>query len=199
VPGLLLVGVLAVSLEADLTPFTQGANDNASGAGIVLSLAEGMAAKPLRETDVWVLLSGCEEVGCYGAEAFLRSHKEDLDDAFWLTLDSVGAEGTSPCYLTRETFLLTTNSDPVLLAIADTVTAENPSLGARRHQFRGAYTEGAIGGKHGLRVLTFLATRPSGAVPNWHRTTDVLEGLDEGVLARTESFVREILTRIDAL
>jgi len=198
VPGLLLVGVFAVSLQADLTPFTHGANDNASGAGIVLSLAEDLAAEPLRETDVWVVLSGCEEVGCYGADAFLRNHKEDLSGAFWLTLDSVGAEGTTPCYLTKETFLLTTNSDPGLLEIADTVATEQPDLKARPHQFRGAYTEGAIGGKHGLRVLTFLATRPSGAVPNWHRTTDVLERLDEKALVRCESFVKEILARIDA-
>ena len=198
VPGLLLVGVLAVSLQADLTPFTHGANDNATGAGIVLSLAEDLAAEPLRETEIWVVLSGCEEVGCYGADAFLRDHKDDLQDAFWLTLDSVGAEGTTPCYLTKETFLLTTPSDPGLLEIADTVATEQPALEARSHQFRGAYTEGAIGGKHGLRVLTFLATRPSGAVPNWHRTTDVLERLDEGVLARCETFVKEILARIDA-
>jgi hypothetical protein len=198
VPGLLLAAVLAVSLQADLTPFTHGANDNASGAGIVLSLAEDLAAEPLRETDVWVVLSGCEEVGCYGADAFLRSHKDDLSGAFWLTLDSVGAEGTSPCYLTRETFLLTTNSDPGLLAIADTVATEQPDLKARPHQFRGAYTEGAIGGKHGLRVLTLLATRPNGAVPDWHRTTDVLERLDEGAVVRCESFVKELLARINA-
>jgi hypothetical protein len=198
VPGLFLVGILAVSLQADLSPFTEGANDNASGAGIVLSLAEELAAEPLRETDVWVVLSGCEEVGCYGADAFLRGHKDYLSGAFWLTLDSVGGEGTSPCYLTKETFLLSTHSDPELLEIADSVAIERPDLKARPHRFRGAYTEGAIGGKHGLRVLTFLAARPSGAVPDWHRTTDVLERLDKGALARCESFVKEILARIDA-
>jgi hypothetical protein len=197
VPGLFLVGILAVSLQADLTPFTEGANDNASGAGTVLSLAEDLASEPLRETDVWVVLSGCEEVGCYGADAFLRGHKDDLSDAFWLTLDNVGGEETSLCYLTRETFLLTTRSDPGLLQIADSVATERPDLKAHPHQFRGAYTEGAIGAKHGLRVLTFIATRPNGAVPDWHRPTDVIERVDEGAVVRCESFVKELLARID--
>jgi hypothetical protein len=197
VPGLLLVGVLAVSLQADLTPFSEGANDNASGAGIVLSLAEDLASKPLRETEVWVALTGCEEVGCYGADVFLREHREELSGAFWVTLDSVGGEGTSLRYITKETFLLTTRSDPALLELADTVATDNPALKARGRRFRGAYTEGAIGSKHGLRVLTFLATRPNGAVPGWHRTTDVVERLDAEALVRCESFVKEILARID--
>lgn len=198
IPGLLLAAVFGVSLQADQTPFTHGANDNASGVGVVLSLAEGLAAQTLRETDVWVVLSGCEEVGCYGAEAFVRRHEEELSGAVWLTLDTVGGQDTSLCYLTRETFLLTTHSDPELLKIADAIATERPDLKARRHRFRGAYTEGAIGGRHGLRVLTFLAARPGGGVPEWHRTTDLLEHLDASAIDRCEAFVRELLQRIDA-
>jgi hypothetical protein len=197
VPGLFLVGILVVSLQADLTSFTEGANDNASGAGIVLSLAEGLATVPLRETDVWVVLTGCEEVGCYGADAFLRDRGDELSGAFWLTLDNVGGENTSLCYLTTETFLLSTHSDSELLRFADAIATEKPDLKARPHRFRGAYTEGAIGAKHGLRVLTLIATRPNGAVPDWHKLTDVLERVGEEAVARCETFVKELLLRID--
>jgi hypothetical protein len=196
-PGLLLVGILAVSLQADLTPFSEGANDNGSGAGIVLSLAEDLATNPLRETDVSVVLTGCEEVGCYGAEAFLRNHADGLSGAFWLTLDNVGGEETTLGYLTQETFLLNTHSDPELLRIAGSIASERPELMARPHRFRGAYTEGAIGRKHGLRVLTLIATRPNGSVPEWHRPTDVLDRVSEGAVTRCEAFVKELLARID--
>jgi hypothetical protein len=198
-PGLFLVGILAVSLQADLTPFTEGANDNGSGAGIVLSLAEHLAANPLGGTDAWVVLTGCEEVGCYGADAFLREHKDALSRALWLTLDTVGGEDTVLGYLTKETFLLSTHSDQGLLQIADSIATERPELKARPHRFRGAYTEGAIGRKHGLRVLTLIATRPTGAVPDWHRPTDVLERVSEEAVDRCEAFVKALLERIDAL
>ncbi len=196
-PGLFLVGILAVSLQADRTPFTEGANDNASGAGIVLSLAEYLVSNPLGETDVWVVLTGCEEVGCYGADAFLGEHKDELPGAFWLTLDTVGGEETALGYLSKETFLLNTHSDPRLLQVADSIATDRPDLKARPHRFRGAYTEGAIGRKHGLRVLTLIATRPSGAVPDWHRPSDVLERVSEESVDRCEAFVKELLGRID--
>ena len=196
-PGLFLVGILVVSLQADLTPFTEGANDNASGAAIVLTLAEDLARDPLRETDVWVVLTGCEEVGCYGADAFLRDHQDELSGAFWLTLDNVGGEDTRLCYLTEETFLLRTSYDPTLLQIADSIASERPDLKARPHRFRGAYTEGAIGVRHGLRALTLIATQPTGAVPDWHRPTDVLERVGEDAVVRCETFVKDLLLRID--
>ncbi len=197
-PGLLLVAILAISLQADLTPFTEGANDNASGAGTVLGLAEDLAKDPLRETDVWVVLTGCEEVGCYGAEAFVRGRKDELAGASWLTLDNIGGQETDLRYVTTETFLLTTRSDAELLKIAGSIAAERPELKARPLRFRGAYTEGAIGAKYGMRVLTLIATQADGTVPDWHRPTDNLERVGDDALTRCESFVKELLARIDA-
>ena len=69
-----------------------GANDNASGAAVVAELAAEVAAKPLESTRIVVLMTGCEESGLLGAQAFLRSR----DTAGWLFLnfDSVGGPGT---------------------------------------------------------------------------------------------------------
>ncbi|MFQ5944507.1 MAG: M28 family metallopeptidase [Anaerolineales bacterium] len=198
-PAVILAGVFAVTLQADFTPYTHGANDNATGAGIVLSIAEELASKPLRETEVWFVLTGCEEVGCYGAEAFAKSHERQISGAMWLTIDTVGGKDTSLAYLTKETFLLTTHSDLELLGLADEVASELPELRAERHQFAGAFTEGAVGGKHRLPVLTLIAVRPDGSVPNWHRSTDTLERIDELAVARCETFLRELLHRIDSL
>jgi hypothetical protein len=143
------------------------------------------------------MLSGCEEVGCYGAEAFAISHKHDISGAIWLTIDTVGGQGTSLTYLTKETFLLTTHSSKWLVNLADDIARDKPELNVRRHQFAGAFTEGTIGGKHGLSVLTLIAVRPDGSVPDWHRPADVFENIDESAVARCETFVRELLQRID--
>jgi hypothetical protein len=146
---------------------------------------------------VWVVLSGCEEVGCYGADAFAQTHRDELGHAAWITLDSVGGTGAGPAYLTRETFLLTTPSDPDLLALADQISARHPELDAYAHTFSGAYTEGAIGAKHGFRVLTLVSHRRDGVLPEWHRPTDVVENVDADVVERTETFLWELLQEID--
>lgn len=196
-PGAFVAALVILTLQADLTPFTRGANDNASGAGVVLSLAERLAADPLLETEVWVVLTGCEEVGCYGAESFARAHREELEGAIWLTVDTVGGRETILAYLTQETFLLRTKSDLAMLNLADAIASEHPEWGARRHQIAGAFTEGAIGGKFGFPLLTFIALRHDGSVPEWHRPTDVIERIDEQAVARCEAFLSELLARID--
>lgn len=199
-PGaLVILGVLLLMIQADFTPFTAGANDNASAAGIILDLAGRLKREPLRHTAVWTLLSGCEEVGCYGAEAFARIHSAALGEApIWLTIDSVGGRGAGVAYLTEETFLLTTKSDPDLVSLADGIAKRRPELDAFQHHFKSGYTEGAIGAKHGFRVLTLLALHRDGALPNWHQTSDVFENVDPGTVERAESFIWELLQGVDA-
>lgn len=195
--ALILLGIFLLTLQADFTPYTAGANDNASGAGVVLSTAERLKKEPLAHTAVWAVLSGCEEVGCYGADAFAQAHRDELGKAAWITLDSVGGAGSSLGYMTSETFLLTSRSDPNLLALAKDIAARHPELDAQAYAFRGAYTEGVIGCKHGFRVLTLGGYKRGGALPEWHRPTDVVENLDPQVVARAETFLWELLQGID--
>lgn len=195
--ALLILVMLLLILQADLSPYSAGANDNASGAGVVLSLAQRLAERPLQHTAVWAVLSGCEEVGCYGAEAFVRQHRGELGRAAWIALDSVGGQGATVGYLTQEAFLLTSKSDPQLLALAGEVARRRPELDACAHSFRGAYTEGAIGAKYGLRVLTLVGFNRGGRLPGWHRPTDTVENLDPKVLEHSEAFVWELLGEMD--
>ncbi len=195
--ALILLGVFVLTLQADFSPYTAGANDNASGAGVVLSVARRLKQEPLAHTAVWAVLSGCEEVGCYGADAFAQAHRDELGRAAWIALDSVGGAGASLGYMTSETFLLTSRSDPDLLSLAERIAARRPELDAHAYAFRGAYTEGAIGCKHGFRVLTLGGHQQGGVLPEWHRPTDVVENLDPKVVERTETFLWELLREID--
>ncbi|MDH7489683.1 MAG: M28 family peptidase, partial [Anaerolineae bacterium] len=169
-PAWVLAAILALTVQADRTPFTAGANDNATAVGIVLHVAERLTAEPLAHTEVWAVLSGCEEVGCYGADAFARAHKAELGGAVWIALDGVGSRGR-PVYITRETFLLSAPSDPDLVALAGRIAATHPELGAEADAFAGAYTEGAIGVMHGFRVLTLTSAPRGGVLTEWHRPT----------------------------
>ncbi len=198
VPAAFLVLVLLMTLQADATPYTAGANDNATGAAVVLALAEQLQKEPLANTEVWLLNSGCEEVGCYGAAAFVREHREELREAYFIALDSVGGPGTGPCYITREGMTKPYRSDPGLLALCDRIAADRPELGAHPHVMSLGFTEGAIGIKNGLRTLTFVNLTPEDILPYWHRPDDVFENVDPDVLARTQEFLWELLQRLDA-
>jgi hypothetical protein len=195
---LAILGLFLLMIQADLTPFSAGASDNASGAGIILDLAERLKQKPLQHTAVWTLFSGCEEVGCYGAEAFAQAHRSALGKTpIWLTVDNVGGKGAGIAYLTEETFLLTAKSDPALVSLADKIAKRWPDLRAFRHQFKNAYTEGAIGVKYGFRALTLLAMRRDGTIPDWHQTGDLADKVDPDTVERAEVFIWQLLQGID--
>jgi len=193
-----ILGLFFLMVQADFTPFTAGANDNATGVSVVLETAQKLRAEPLEYTRVWVLASGCEEVGCYGADAFALRHRIELNSPVWLSIDSVGGIGAGVAYLTDETFLLTTRSDPRLLEYAGEIARKNPQYDAYPHSYKGAYTDGAIGGKHGFRVLSFVSYRRDGVLPEWHRPTDIIANIDPSVVENTHLFVEELLRRIDA-
>lgn len=197
--GLGLAVLLMILVQADFTPYTHGANDNASGAAIVLALAERLVRQPLNESEVWALNTGCEEVGCYGADAFLREHRAQLQDAYFIVFDSVGGPGTGPCFITREGMTRRYRPDPRLLSLARFLAVARPELGAYEMPMRLGYTEGAIGIKRGLRTITFVSLgRKDGILPLWHQVQDRVDKIDADTLARTEQFAWELLQRIDA-
>ena len=197
-PAFVLVILLVITVQADMTPFTHGANDNATGAAVVLALAERLKDEPLASTEVWALNSGCEEVGLYGAAAFLREHRQELHDACFIPLDSVGGPGTGPCFITREGMVKPYRSDPGLLALCHEIAAQRPEMGAYPSVMKLGFTEGAIGVKNGLRTLTFVNLTPAGELPHWHQPSDVFENVDPDVLSRTGEFLWELLQRIDS-
>jgi hypothetical protein len=191
-------GLLSLMLQADFTPYAPGANDNASGVGVTLSIAQRLASRPLANTDVWVLFTGSEEVGGYGADAFLKQHRTELPGAAWLTVDTVGSHDGVPAYLSCESFLKPVPSDARLLRIARDIAASHPQWHAREIRMKGAYTDGAIGARRGLRVLTFESHTADGRLSDWHRLTDTVERVSEECLLTSEAFLLGVLTQLDA-
>jgi hypothetical protein len=201
-----LLAMLAITLQADRTPYTVGANDNATAVGAVLELAERLLALPLQNTEVTALLSGCEEVGCYGADAFLRRHVPELNapldgrapEVFWVTVDSVGGQGAELTVIEAHRFLTAARTDPALMRRLEELGERHPELRARPRLMTRGYTESHVAQKYALRHVTFVHLDPAGHLPNWHRPTDVVANLDPDLLARTVTLLEVLLRDVDA-
>ena len=184
-------------LQAEFTPFTVGANDNASGVGVALAVAHRLAAEALSHTEVWLAFTGCEEVGAYGAAAFLDAHTVDLgSDAVHIILDQVGSGQVR--YLTADGLIIKRKTHPRALQLARRAAYELPDLKLRR-QVGLAYTDALVATKRGLIALT-LDTLPSVAgneTMHWHRVSDTLAHVDPGALADTHVVVWQLLKQID--
>lgn len=190
--------VLAATAQPDLTPYTQGANDNASGAAVVLSLAERLAREPLARTEVWALASGCEEVGSYGAQAFADRHRTELPGLEAISIDNVGGRGAGVCYTSLEGMVFPVRPSPALFAQAEALRAERPELDAYPKPYTTLHTDATALMVRGIPSLSFVGLTRSSVIPDWHTVGDVVERVDPNTVERTETFVWELLRRLDA-
>ena len=173
-----------------------GANDNASGTGVMLAVAERIAKEPLQNTDVWIVATGCEEAGLVGMIGFLRRHEQEVEDeALILNLDSVGAGDLK--YVTGEGLIKAIPSDPELLMFSAEVVRENPALQLAPHEYRAFPTDASAALVGGYRAMSIMALDEEGVIPNWHWETDVAENLEEENLNEAEAFVDLLLKKID--
>jgi len=186
----------AMCIQADQTPFTAGANDNATAAGLVLTLGEQLLETPLKHTRVWLVCTGCEEVQHYGAADFFRRHGDELVNASSVVFEMLGCDG--PAWLTQEGIVIPFRADPRMRAVVERLAAEHPEWGAHPVQIKGGNTEMADALRAGLPAITLTGQGPNGEMPYWHQVEDTVDKIDPQVLSRTYAFVWSYLQALDA-
>jgi hypothetical protein len=188
---------IVLCLHADFTPYSPGANDNASGVAVALMIAARLRQNPLAHTEVHFAFTGCEEVGDYGIAAYLDANAAHLgQDAFYVVLDEVGLGQLK--YLSSDGLLLKHRTHPRALEIAREAVRRLPDLKAIEGAGL-AYTDALQATKRGLIALT-VCTVPapkSGVESHWHRMTDRVETLNPDDLAATLQFTWTLLQVVD--
>lgn len=187
-----------LTVHGDLrTPYTEGANDNATGAGLVLSLAEQFSEEPLNHTELWALCTGCEEATLSGIKAFLHRHGEELGDAYFIDLECLGIGRVR--YITVEGMLRKYYSNPGLLRAASAAAKAEGNGSIEAMALKSGYTETAIVLRNGLAGITVMAF-PEGSrdVPHWHQLSDRLENIQPETLDTAFRFLVALAKEIDS-
>jgi acetylornithine deacetylase/succinyl-diaminopimelate desuccinylase-like protein len=163
----------------------------------VLALAQELATQPLRNTEVHLAFTGCEEVGACGMAGYLDAHSKALGaEAFYLVLDEVGAGRIK--YLTADGLLLKHKSHARAMEVASQAAAALPEVEV--HAGAGiAYTDALRATQRGLPALTVctLPTKSSGIESHWHQMSDTFEFVIPDDLERVYRFTRQALQVIE--
>jgi hypothetical protein len=195
-PSALGAAVLAaICIQADQTPFTAGANDNATAVGMVLILAEQLQKNPLQHTRVYLACTGCEEVQHYGAIDFFQRRRAEMVNPKALVFEMLGCAG--PGWLTREGIIVPFYADPELLALVERLSEENLAWGAYPVQINGGNTELADCVRYNVPALTLFGLTPDGDAPYWHQAQDTFDKIDPAVLSRTYDLTWALVQAID--
>jgi hypothetical protein len=185
----------AMCIQADLTPFTVGANDNATAVGLLLALAERYQARPLDNTRLWLVCTGCEEVQHYGAIDFFKRHKRELHNPVAIAFEMLGCAG--PAWLTSEGIIIPFKSDARLVSLAEKLAAENPEWKAHAAQVKGGNTEMADALRVGIPAITIIGMGTKGEMAYWHQVEDTFDKMDPEVMGRALAFILAYLQELD--
>jgi Peptidase family M28 len=196
ISALCAVLLAAMCIQADFTPFTAGANDNASGAGLVLALAENFQVVPLQRTRLWMVCSGCEEVQHYGAIDFFRRHLGELHRPKALVFEMLGCSG--PAWLVKEGIVIPFHADPGLVELAEHLAKERPDLDAHPASISGGNTEMADALRIGIPAITLAGMGTKGEAPYWHMVEDTFDKMVPGLMACNYDFVWNYIRAIDS-
>jgi hypothetical protein len=187
--------LIALAAQADSTPFTAGANDNASAAGVVLTLAEQFKHQPLEHTRLWLVCSGCEEVQHYGAVDFFKRHRQELIHPTSIAFEMLGCAG--PAWQTKEGIIVPFRCSPHLVALAEKLSAEHPEWGAYGAEIKGGNTEMADGLRQGVPSITLTGLSRQGKAPYWHTPQDTYDKMNPEIMARAFDFISTYIRAVD--
>ena len=183
-------------VTADLGQYSPGANDNASAVGTVLALAERIKAQPLKNTEVWLAFTGCEETSGDGILALIGEYGTSLKEALFLDFEMVGI-GDEVSYIRQEGNIKRLTIPEETEAFIKKV-GEQDGLKIAEGPLVGAATECSILWKYGYRAVCLVAHRKgSNVLPEWHRLTDTPDHLEVGSLERVHKLAWEVLQRFD--
>lgn len=171
-----------------------GANDNASGVGIMLSALESVAGEPLEHTEVWGVATGRGFAGGRGMVALLRRHPGQLRGACIVNIDHAGLGDT--VVMRREGAVFGFSPDRKLKRIVVRAAAKTPGLNIGKGRCRVKKSDAMAARARGRKAIT-IGGVSGGSYPGWRRADDVYHKLDAEALDRTVRLVRSVLEEID--
>ena len=171
-----------------------GANDNASGAAVSGVLAAEIAAAPLKQTRLVLLVTGSEESGVLGMRSFLRG----TDTSDWLFLNFDGVGGDAPLrYLEREgNAVQSWPADSGILEVMRRIERDRPELELSPLKLgSGLPYDSTPALVRGGRAATLSVQGES--IPDYHAPTDTADRISDQSLGRAIEVGREVIAAID--
>ena len=196
----ILSGLIAISTIALTLNFTQnkspGALDNASSVAVLYMMGKYLKEHALNNIEVWIVITGAEEVGMLGAHEFVRRHKEKLDpkSTYCINFDMVGRKG---CCIE----LMDTTGFPFPKPVCENLNSIAREV-AKELQFEckgfylptGAATDRFVVAKLGIPAMDFVNKK---AAFETHTAKDDLDRFDPVLAKQFAMVATKVVERLD--
>lgn len=189
----LAVPALYIGLNTVSKIPVQGANDNLTACAVLLQVAKKLGKNRPKNTEVWFVSFGCEEMGMRGSKDFVARYGKELKDAWVFNMDMVGEKGCKMKVISGEVNGMVKISPEAVERIEkilsklklDYVKAPTP-----------AFTDSMAFSTKGIKAASIMALDPNGFARYYHTVDDTPDKLDMDLvydaLRVCEEYVKEI-------
>lgn len=171
-----------------------GANDNLSALAVVWELGRRLAASPPEHTEVWLLSFGSEELGLKGSRHFVEEHRDELESAVVINLESLGQSGRLHA-LTGEVMAPTSHCEEVVELLE--ASAVETRCGLYRRWLLPGLTDAASFSRRGIAASTLIRFNDQGYLDAYHTSQDAPELILEQSLVETLSVCERLVELVD--
>ena len=181
-----LLVVFALTLQWSASEATPGANDNASAVAAMLLCAERLKERLPADTELWLVGTGAEEVGCVGIDDFTERHADwPRERTYFVNFECVG--GGSLHFIRSEGLLKKVYFPSEMVDLSRRVAAGG-GFGEVTPTDLLANTDGHVPAERGYPVLSLISLEPNGVPRNYHRREDTVDGIDTATVVRAADF-----------
>lgn len=172
-----------------------GANDNASGVGVMLSIIKAISTNRLENTEVWGVATSRNVAGARGMVSFLRKHRKETRDSVIINIDHVGRGEVK--YLAKEGMLIGFHCNRKIASIARDVFREQDSTPLRKGSCYVKKSDALAALTRRRRALTIGGL--NGKIPaGWRWHSDSYDLLNRMALDTSASTIYRLILRLDS-
>ncbi len=183
--------------------YVPGANDNASGVAVMLSIAKEIMEMSssvdhydLSGTEICFLSTGCEETGMGGALNFIEKNESFLTakPTYVLCFDGFGTGVLH--YLTWDGIMKTRPYDVDLISLGKEIAKKH--YGEERPFVSRVFTDGLAFSTIGIPAITFVSLEKDLTISHYHWRTDIPENISMESVREARDFLLEYITTLIA-
>jgi hypothetical protein len=174
--------------------YSPGANDNASGVGVMLAALQWVSESRLDNTELWGVATGRGAAGGRGMVALLKRHPGQFKKACIINIDHPGRGKT--VVFKREGSILGFSPNRRLKRLVLLAAAKTRDLDVAKGRCRVKKSDGMAAMVRWANAIS-VGGASGGTFDGWRRVDDVYHKIDDAALDRCLRLVQTVLEEID--
>lgn len=194
IAGYLLVLSILIAWGEIFGRYSPGANDNASGVGVMVSTLAAVAENPLAHTEVWGVATARGVAGGRGMVALIKRHRRQIKKAYIINIDHPGSGTTR--VIRVEGPMLGFRCSRKLKRIAMRAPARCEDLEVGKGRCRVKKSDGMVALARWKKAIT-IGGLTGGTYRGWRNKNDSYDEIDRESLDGAMKLVKFMLEKID--